>query len=76
MSRCKSCGAEIWFIKTENGTTMAVNEQPVPFIPNKGKRTYVTEDGCVIRGQDWKRTEDGMYMLGYIPHKATCRGKR
>lgn len=30
MAKCKSCGAEIRWVKTENGKSMPLDEKPVP----------------------------------------------
>jgi hypothetical protein len=73
MPRCKACGAPIWFIRTTAGKTMPVNEQPVPFVPVEGgRRSYLTEDGVMHRGRDWKAGENAYYDMGYVSHFATC----
>jgi hypothetical protein len=72
MSKCKACGAEIWWIRTENGKDMPVNEQPIPFVPGAGPRTYITEEGRTMRGRDWRTRDPYRYELGYVPHWVTC----
>ena len=73
MSKCKSCGAGIWFIPMRSGKTMPVNDQPVPFVPsNDGPGTYITEDGVTHKGRPWVHGKDGFYDLGYVSHFSTC----
>lgn len=72
MATCKSCGAEIRWIKMASGKVMPVNAEPVAFsvIPPgvKGAQTYVLEDGRVSRGV----IDPGGDKVGYISHFATC----
>ena len=72
MARCKSCGAEIIWIKTTSGKAMPCNAKEVVYWENKdGKANIVRPNGEVVRadleGEDGK--ESG---IGYISHFATC----
>ena len=72
MSVCKACGKPIWFIQMRTGVAMPVDEQPVAFVPGAGKRKYITEDGAVVEGRDWKQGDETPKDFGYISHFATC----
>lgn len=72
MSKCKSCGAEIVWIKTAAGKSMPCNAAAVTYWKNsRGKHTIITPNGetvrCDIEGDLNKATG-----IGYIPHWATC----
>lgn len=81
MSKCRSCGAEIIWIKTAGGKAMPCNAQPVsyraiPPIPkdveqlcgNGPVMTLVTPDGRIARGT----FDPGSDKIGYVSHFATC----
>ena len=75
---CKSCGAPIVWIKTQNGKSMPCDAFAVEYQENyKGKSTVVTEDGHVLKATIIDRTGGGLLSpvidgKGYIPHWATC----
>lgn len=72
MAVCKSCGAEILWIRTRSGRLMPVNRKRCFFIENRsGNETFVTEGGDVVRGA---RTAQKTLpaMVGYTSHFATC----
>lgn len=75
---CKSCGAPIVWIKTQNGKNMPCDADAVEYQENyKGKSTVVTEDGRVLKATIIDRTGGGLLSpvidgKGYIPHWATC----
>ncbi len=75
---CKSCGAPIVWIKTQNGKNMPCDADAVEYQENyKGKSTVVTEDGRVIKATIIDRAGGGFLSpvidgKGYIPHWATC----
>lgn len=78
---CKSCGAPIVWIKTQNGKNMPCDAAAVEYQENyKGKSTVVTEDGRVLKATIIDRTGGGLLSpvidgKGYIPHWAhwaTC----
>lgn len=50
ITKCKSCGASITWIKTQNGRVMPCDVPAVDYQENyKGKDTIATEDGRVLR---------------------------
>ena len=51
MSRCRSCGAEIIWIRTKAGKQMPVDTKTERFIADpEGDRLYVMNDGHTMRG--------------------------
>lgn len=78
MTKCKSCGASITWIKTQNGRTMPCDVPAVDYQENyKGKDTIVTEDGRVLRVTVFKTPlASGLQPVidgkGYISHFAAC----
>jgi len=71
MSKCKSCGAEIRWIKTFSGKSMPVDAEPVNFYADGGKELFVTSNGAVVHGTRTDGTQDHTH-IGYISHFATC----
>ena len=72
MSRCKSCGAEIIWIKTPAGKAMPCNPEPIVYWKTKGGNIkIVTPNGEVVSAETSgiPGTESG---IGYISHFATC----
>lgn len=78
ITKCRSCGANIIFITTENGRKMPCDADAVDYQDNiKGKDTIVTESGKVIKGTIIKTTQGGGLVpiidgKGYVSHFATC----
>lgn len=76
MGKCKSCGADIIWIKLKSGKVMPCDPQKIPFrvmVPGtKGSLTLVCPDGRVASG-DYDPTSD---MYGYQSHFATCPAAR
>lgn len=78
VTTCKSCGATIVWIKTQNGRSMPCDAAAVEYQENyKGSATIVTDDGRVLRANIV--TAAGNSPLtpvidgkGYISHFATC----
>ena len=72
MSKCKSCGAEIIWIKTASGKAMPCDAAPISFdlvLPGtKGALTLIEQDGRVAFG----KFNPGGDHIGYISHFATC----
>ena len=72
MATCKSCGAEIRWIKMASGGIMPVDAQQISYSlvhpGTVGAQTYVMEDGRVSRGVP----DPGGDKVGYISHFATC----
>lgn len=75
---CRSCGAAIVWITTQNGRKMPCNADPVEYQDNrKGKDVIVTEDGKVVRGTVIDKARPSALVpivdgTGYISHFATC----
>jgi len=72
MAKCKSCGAEIVWIKTSAGKLMPCDAQQVVYWEkSKAKGKIVTANGevisCEFEGEPEKATG-----VGYIPHWGTC----
>lgn len=72
MKRCKSCGAEIIWIKMKSGKSMPCNAEPVTYWEDaKGDETVITPNGetirCRLQGDPQEATG-----MGYISHFATC----
>lgn len=72
MTKCRSCGAEIIWVETENGKKMPCNSDPVTYWKNaKGKATIVTPNGEVCKA-DLEGDINKATGYGYISHFATC----
>lgn len=71
MSRCKSCGAEIIWIKTFSGKSMPCDPENIPFYAGEGKELFVTAGGAVVHGTR-AYAESELTHTGYISHFATC----
>ena len=70
MAKCKSCGAEIRWIRLVTGKMMPVNSEKVPYSYDpKGTMTLMTEDGRVITKAVLDMKSDA---YGYVSHFATC----
>ena len=72
MTKCKSCGAEIIWIKMESGKSMPCNAELVMYWEKRGgKEKIVTPNGevisCELAGELNSATG-----LGYISHFSTC----
>lgn len=79
VTTCKSCGAPIVWIKTQNGRSMPCDVPAVDYQENyKGSSLIVTDDGRVRRATIIKKpiTSSGLQPIidgkGYISHFATC----
>lgn len=71
LAKCRSCGAEILFIKLKSGKYNPVDVQKRTFKEGEGKEVFVTEKGEVLTGQAMP-FENGANREGYISHFATC----
>lgn len=77
ITKCRSCGADIIFITTENGRKMPCDAAAVDYQDNiKGKDVVVTDAGKVLKASVVRPTQSGLVPLvdgkGYTPHWATC----
>lgn len=74
MKRCKACGAEIIWIKTNNGKAMPCDPEQVYYYEQRGaKDKIVTPNGQVLScflNPPKKYSEPTGF--GYVPHWATC----
>jgi len=69
ISRCKTCGKEIIWIKTTAGKNMPCDAGGILCRPDKqGDLTLVTRDGKTIRAVKDETSE----LVGYTSHFATC----
>ena len=70
MSKCKSCGAEIIWIKTASGKMMPCNTRKIGYrnTDSKGDVTLVTPDGKIVTGTIDLSSD----TYGYESHFATC----
>lgn len=69
MQKCKSCGAEILFIRMKTGRSMPCNPRALQYRPDpSGSISLVTPDGNIKRGEP----DSTSGYLGYISHFATC----
>lgn len=72
MAKCKSCGAEIIWVKMRSGKSAPCNPEPIHYrklvhgIENM--LILVTPEGDVTPGQAWEDSD----LFGYISHFATC----
>jgi len=73
MATCRSCGAEIVWTRTENGSPMPLDPGEFPIVENtQGSILAVAANGKVIRGDRVSDSYEGGYILARISHFATC----
>lgn len=72
MAKCRSCGAEIIWIKMTSGKNMPVDAKPITYriaIPGAtGTQKLITQDGRVVSCF----FDPGSGLKGYTSHFATC----
>jgi len=73
MAKCRSCGAEILWIRTTAGKQMPCNPIGVKYWAQpKAKGKVITPNGevisCVFEGEEKNATG-----IGYAPHWSTCK---
>lgn len=70
MSKCKSCGAEIIWIKTASGKMMPCNPQKISYKNTfpRGNMTLITPEGKIVTGTIDLSSD----TYGYESHFATC----
>lgn len=75
MSRCKSCGAAIEWVKTTAGRLMPLDpDRQVLRLAPKGETMLVTDDGRIIRGALGEGPAPFGTDTGRTSHFATCPG--
>ena len=71
-SRCRSCGAEIKWIKMTSGKMMPVNVRQIRYNPaaqsDEDALVLVTEDGRIEKGH----FNPAACRIGYTSHFASC----
>ena len=65
---CRSCRAEIKFIKLKSGKLIPVNSVKKRIIKGEGNVRIVTESGDIVSG----RYDPEGDIVGYVSHFATC----
>lgn len=75
MSLCKYCGAPIEWIRTQEGKTIPVDQDPVFVVEGDGKAEFYLEDMAEpITGREAKPEEDTKGLeVAFVPHFRTCR---
>lgn len=72
MAKCKSCGAEIIWVKMRSGKSAPCNPEPIhyrKFVHNiENMLVLVTPEGDVTPGEACEDSD----LFGYISHFATC----
>ena len=71
MSKCRSCGAEIKWIKMLSGKNMPVDPVKRYIAKDGGSEVLVTEGGELIRGT-FASLGEGANGEGYVSHFSTC----
>lgn len=71
MTYCRSCHAEIKFIRLKTGKWNPVDIAKRTFIKDEGDEILITDDGEVCKGR-FASLEEGANAAGYISHFATC----
>lgn len=71
MSFCRSCGAEIRWIRMKSGKAHPVDPAKRHIKKDGGHEVLVTESGELIQGT-FASLEEGANGEGYISHFATC----
>lgn len=71
ISKCRSCGADIIWIKMASGKMMPCDAVPIRYRLNfaSGELTLVTPDGKIARGDADPVSGE---RVGYQSHFATC----
>lgn len=69
MSRCRSCGADIIWIKMASGKAMPCDADPIPYCEVfSGGMKLVTKNGEIVQGAYDGTSEN----VAYQSHFATC----
>ena len=68
-SKCRSCGADIYWIKMTSGKSMPCDVKPYLYRQDpEGDLVLVTPDGRTVKGFEDLDSEE----FGYTSHFATC----
>lgn len=76
-TKCRSCGAEIGFIKTQNGKSMPVDAKSKWIAQDPEGIPFVLADGSVVKAKEvqcegYAEASKAGYQIGYVSHFATC----
>ncbi|WP_428259669.1 hypothetical protein [Gallibacter sp. Marseille-QA0791] len=79
---CERCGEVIKWVRLMSGMWIAVQPEPVLFIPGEGKRMlveYRNYDAEMIRNcliyERGKNMDTSKVVKGYMPHAFVCPGR-
>lgn len=72
MSRCKSCGAPIIWIKTQGGKQMPADPEQVTYWARKGAPGKVITPNGEVVSCDFEGDMQDATGVGYVSHFATC----
>lgn len=82
MSCCKNCGAEIDWVRTEEGRYIPVDPEPVFVIEGEGQDKFYAEEEGELTGRAAKPREIQTLEqkigapVAFVPHWRTCRKGR
>lgn len=74
-TKCRGCGADIFFIKTNHFKTVPVDAEPVWIRQETGGKAYFRKDGSTVIGYiagDADDDPDTNLIEAYRSHFATC----
>ena len=72
MSRCRSCGAEIKWIKMSSGKAMPVDPDQVPYWARPGAAGKVVTQNGEVYSCDFEGDPQSATGVGYVSHFSTC----
>lgn len=79
---CENCGEVIKWVQLTSGMWIAVQPQPILYIPGEGKRwlvAYQNYDAMILKDcliyERGKGMDLDKIQLGYMPHAFVCPGK-
>lgn len=71
-SKCKGCGAEIVWIKTDKGKSMPCDPDPVPYWERRGAPGKVVTPNGIVVSCDFEGPRETSTGIGYVFHFSTC----
>ena len=79
---CDTCGEVIKWVRLISGMWIAVQEEPVLYIPGEGKRwlvEYQNYDAVILKDcliyEPFKGMDRSKVKYGYMPHVFVCPGR-
>lgn len=72
MPKCRTCGAEIVWIRTPAGKTMPCDATPVCYKDKPGGRGKIVTPNGTVLSCEYPVDDDKASGVGYVPHWATC----